>query len=124
MSRLLLLLVFVLWVGGSLGTTARPPDVLVPAGFGAVGVGAVVGSLTASLLVGTARLGAWFAVGVALWGLPITLVGALPQEVPALCLLAFAPLERAPAWADRFRAAARRRRGPLTPEPVRSPGGG
>ena len=36
----------------------------------AVGVGAVIGSLGASLLVGTGRLGAWFAVGVALWGLP------------------------------------------------------
>jgi MFS family permease len=55
----------------------------------AVGVGAVLGSLAASLLVGTARLGAWFAVGVALWGLPIALVGAVSSEVPALGLIAF-----------------------------------
>ncbi|MET0829351.1 MAG: MFS transporter [Microbacterium sp.] len=55
----------------------------------AVGVGAVIGSLGASLLVGTGRLGAWFAVGVALWGLPIALVGVFPQEAAALFLLAF-----------------------------------
>lgn len=55
----------------------------------AVGVGAVVGSLGASLLVGTARLGAWFAVGVGLWGLPIALVGVFPQQAFALVLLSF-----------------------------------
>lgn len=55
----------------------------------AVGVGAVVGSLCASLLVGTGRLGAWFAVGVALWGLPIALVGVFPGQAAALLLLSF-----------------------------------
>lgn len=55
----------------------------------AVGVGAVLGSLAASLLVGTRRLGAWFAVGVALWGLPIALVGVVPRQGAALVLLAF-----------------------------------
>jgi MFS family permease len=55
----------------------------------AVGVGAVVGSLSASLLVGTGRLGAWFAVGVALWGLPIALIGVFPQQAAALVLLSF-----------------------------------
>jgi MFS family permease len=55
----------------------------------AVGVGAVLGSLAASLLVGTGRLGGWFAVGVALWGLPLTLVGIVPQETAALGFLAF-----------------------------------
>lgn len=55
----------------------------------AVGVGAVLGSLAASLLVGTGRLGAWFALGVALWGAPLALVGAVPQESVALILLAF-----------------------------------
>ncbi|MET0914933.1 MAG: MFS transporter [Jiangellaceae bacterium] len=54
----------------------------------AVGAGAVLGSLAASLLVGTRRLGAWFAVGVALWGLPVTLIGLFPQEAAALGLLA------------------------------------
>ena len=55
----------------------------------AVGVGAVLGSLGASLLVGTGRLGAWFAVGVGLWGLPIALVGVFPQQAAALVLLSF-----------------------------------
>ncbi|MEV5068565.1 MFS transporter [Microbacterium sp. LMI12-1-1.1] len=54
-----------------------------------VGVGAVLGSLAASLLVGTRRLGAWFAVGVALWGLPLALVGVFPAQTAALLLLAF-----------------------------------
>ncbi|WP_158290923.1 MFS transporter [Kribbella antiqua] len=55
----------------------------------AIGAGAVLGSLAASLLVGTRRLGAWFAVGVALWGMPVTLIGVVPQQVAALGLLAF-----------------------------------
>jgi len=55
----------------------------------AVGVGAVLGSFAASLLVGSGRLGAWFAVGVALWGLPLTLIGVFPQQAAALGLLAF-----------------------------------
>jgi len=54
----------------------------------AIGAGAVLGSLGASLLVGTRRLGAWFAVGVALWGLPVTLIGVLPVQVVALGMLA------------------------------------
>jgi MFS family permease len=54
----------------------------------AIGAGAVIGSLAASLLVGTRRLGAWFTVGVALWGLPVTLIGVFPQEASALGLLA------------------------------------
>ncbi|GAA1940522.1 MFS transporter [Agromyces allii] len=55
----------------------------------AVGVGAVLGSLGASFLVGTGRLGAWFAVGVGLWGLPLTLVGLVPQQSAALVMLSF-----------------------------------
>jgi MFS family permease len=54
----------------------------------AVGVGAVVGSLAASLLVGTRRLGAWFALGVTLWGLPLVLVGLVPRDLAALFFLA------------------------------------
>jgi hypothetical protein len=54
----------------------------------AIGAGAVLGSLAASLLVSSRRLGAWFAVGVALWGAPVTLIGVFPQEVAALGLLA------------------------------------
>ena len=54
----------------------------------AIGAGAVLGSLAASLLVSTRRLGAWFAVGVALWGVPVMLIGVFPQQVAALGLLA------------------------------------
>jgi MFS family permease len=67
-----------------LGTGAPGVGILTAA----IGAGAVVGSLSASLLVGTRRLGAWFAVGVALWGMPVTLIGVFPHQVAALGLLA------------------------------------
>jgi MFS family permease len=54
----------------------------------AIGAGAVLGSLAASMLVDTRRLGGWFAVGVSLWGVPVTLIGVFPQQVAALGLLA------------------------------------
>ena len=54
----------------------------------AVGAGAVIGSLVASMLVGSRRLAQWFGVGVALWGLPIALIAAFPHQGPALALLA------------------------------------
>ena len=54
----------------------------------AVGAGAVVGSLAASLLVGARRLAGWFGLGVALWGLPLSLIGVFPDEVAAVALLA------------------------------------
>ena len=55
----------------------------------AIGVGAVLGSLAASLLTDTRSLGGWFALGIALYGLPVTLVGVFPQELAAWVLLAF-----------------------------------
>lgn len=55
---------------------------------GAVGAGAVSGSFGASLLVGTRRLARWFGAGVALWGLPLCVLGAYPSEALALALLA------------------------------------
>jgi MFS family permease len=54
----------------------------------AVGAGAVIGSLAASLLVGSSRLARWFGVGIALWGLPIALIPLFPREATALILLA------------------------------------
>ena len=54
----------------------------------AVGAGAVIGSLAASLLVGSRRLARWFGIGIALWGLPIALIPLFPQEASALILLA------------------------------------
>lgn len=54
----------------------------------AIGAGAVLGSLGASLLVGTQRLGTWFATGVVLWGLPVTVMGVFPNRFAAWGLLA------------------------------------
>jgi MFS family permease len=53
----------------------------------AVGVGAVVGSVAASLLVGTKRLARWFGLGVVLWGLPLSMVAVLPPSEPATLVL-------------------------------------
>jgi hypothetical protein len=53
----------------------------------AVGAGAVLGSLAASLLVGSKRLAQWFGTGVALWGLPIALIPLIPSQASALTLL-------------------------------------
>ena len=55
----------------------------------AVGTGAVLGSLAVSLLVGNHRLARWFGVGVALWGLPMALIGIVPVQGVALFLLLF-----------------------------------
>jgi MFS family permease len=55
---------------------------------GAIGAGAVLGSLIASLLVGSRRLAQWFGIGVALWGLPIALIPLFPWDSTALTLLA------------------------------------
>jgi MFS family permease len=54
---------------------------------GAVGAGAVVGSVAAMLLVGNQRLARWFGVGVAVWGLPLVVLGAVPSLPAALVLL-------------------------------------
>jgi MFS family permease len=54
----------------------------------AIGAGAVLGSLAASLLVGTRRLARWFGIGIALWGLPIALIAVFPRQATALGLLA------------------------------------
>ena len=54
----------------------------------AIGAGAVIGSLSASLLVGSQRLAQWFGVGVALWGLPIALIPLFPRQATAFTLLA------------------------------------
>ncbi len=55
----------------------------------AIGVGAVLGALGASMVVDTRRLGGYFAVGVALWGLPLLVLAAFPHEAVAFGLLAF-----------------------------------
>jgi MFS family permease len=53
----------------------------------AVGAGAVAGSLGASMLVSGRRLATLEGVGVALWGLPLALSGAVPHEAVVLALM-------------------------------------
>ena len=53
----------------------------------AVGAGGMLGSLLAFGLVGRGRLAVWFGVGVALFGAPLVVVGAVPEQVPTLLLL-------------------------------------
>jgi MFS family permease len=54
----------------------------------AVGAGAVLGSLGATFLADTRRLGVWFAVGVALWGLPVVAVGLVRHDAAVWVLFA------------------------------------
>ncbi|MGC4109465.1 MAG: MFS transporter [Nocardioides sp.] len=54
----------------------------------AIGAGAVVGSLFASVFVGNRRLALWFGIGVALWGAPLAILAAVPHESAALSLFA------------------------------------
>ena len=53
----------------------------------AVGAGGMLGSLLAFGLVGRGRLALWFGVGVALFGAPLVLVGAVPHEATTIVLL-------------------------------------
>jgi CRP-like cAMP-binding protein len=53
----------------------------------AVGAGGMLGSLLAFGLVGRGRLALWFGIGVALFGAPLVLVGAVPEEAPTIVLL-------------------------------------
>jgi MFS family permease len=54
----------------------------------AVGAGGVLGSIGAFALFRRGGLGTWFGVGIALFGAPLVLVGALPTTVSAVVLLA------------------------------------
>ena len=55
---------------------------------GAMGVGALAGSVAATRLVGSRAMARWLGVGVALWGVPLAVLGALPHEAVALGALA------------------------------------
>jgi MFS family permease len=54
----------------------------------AIGGGGVIGSICAFALVRRGGLAGWFGLGVALFGAPLALVGALPNQVAAVLLLA------------------------------------
>lgn len=53
----------------------------------AVGAGAVLGSLAASMFVSGRRLAALEGIGVALWGVPLALCGALPYQPTVVALM-------------------------------------
>jgi MFS family permease len=55
----------------------------------AVGVGALLGTLAAVVLLGRERLASDFGVGIFLWGIPIALIGVWPESIVAFTLLLF-----------------------------------
>lgn len=54
----------------------------------AIGAGAVLGSILTFRLVGRGGLAAWFGVGIALWGVPLIIFGAVPEVAAAIALFA------------------------------------
>ena len=54
----------------------------------AIGAGAIVGSLFATLLSRSSRLAVWFGVGVALWGAPLVVIAGYPSFGTAVLMLA------------------------------------
>jgi MFS family permease len=54
----------------------------------AVGAGAVLGSILVFGLIRHGGLATWFGVGIALWGAPLAVLGAVPHEAVAIALLA------------------------------------
>jgi MFS family permease len=53
----------------------------------AVGIGGLVGGFAALALLGRNKLASDFATGLVLWGLPIALIGLIPEAAAALVLL-------------------------------------
>lgn len=53
----------------------------------AVGAGGVLGSLFAFTLVRRGGLATWFGIGIALFGAPLALIGAVPEQAAAIVLL-------------------------------------
>ena len=52
----------------------------------AVGIGGLIGAVVSAALIGR-RLSSNFLVGIALWGIPIALIGVFPEPAPALLFL-------------------------------------
>jgi predicted MFS family arabinose efflux permease len=62
-------------------------DSTVAAFAAAVGLGGLVGSFGASLLVGSRELGRWLAIALVLWGGPIAVMGVTPATATVFSLL-------------------------------------
>jgi len=56
---------------------------------GVVGIGATLGVFAVAGIAGRRRLSGYFAIGLLLWGVPLTLVAAWPEPVAVFVLLAF-----------------------------------
>lgn len=54
---------------------------------GMVGIGATLGVVVVAGAAGRSRLSGYFAVGLLLWGVPLTLIAAWPELAPVLVLL-------------------------------------
>lgn len=54
----------------------------------AVGAGALVGSIATFWLLRRGGLARWMGIGIALWGVPLILLGAVPKEPVAIALIA------------------------------------
>ncbi|MGH3131853.1 MAG: MFS transporter, partial [Gaiellaceae bacterium] len=54
----------------------------------AIGIGGILGAVASVALVGRQRLAMGFGVGLLLWGVPIALIGLVPEAAAALLLLA------------------------------------
>jgi Cyclic nucleotide-binding domain/Major Facilitator Superfamily len=73
----------------------------------AVGAGALLGSIVTFRLVRHGGLAMWFGVGVALWGAPLAVLGAAPEPVAAIALLAVVGIGNALADVGAFTLPAR-----------------
>ena len=51
---------------------------------GAVGIGALIGSAACTMLVGSRAMTRWLAVAVVLWGVPLAVIGVVPEYAVAL----------------------------------------
>jgi MFS family permease len=74
----------------------------------AVGAGALVGSIAIFRLLRRGGLATWLGIGVALWGLPLILLGAVSQPPLAIALIAVIGLGNALIDAGGFTLLARR----------------
>ncbi len=54
----------------------------------AIGAGGVLGSVFAFAIVRPGRLAGWFGLGIALFGAPLALIGAVPEQAAVIALLA------------------------------------
>jgi hypothetical protein len=61
----------------------------------AIGAGAVLGSILTFGLVRRGGLAGWFGLGIALWGVPLVLLGGVPEVPAAIVLLAVVGLGNA-----------------------------